>query len=323
MADPRLLCGKAPVYALYHDESHRPLPCIPTETDMHLKNDDSFDRRSVMLMLGSVVLFAINTLLIRAVALHTPAADGWVAIIFRGGIGLLVVYALYGIGRGLESKRLFTGRLITLRGIVGAVSTIAFYITVIKLGAGRAVIINLTYPIFASVIAAIWLKERLSRAAMVWMLIGFCGLVVFLSQDGQLLRPTGYDLLALAGAVGSGWVVVIIRRLRHEEHPATIYASQALYSMLIASPAVIKLPALPPSAWLGLTAGAVIVTLAQLIMTRAYQFMSVSRGSSLQMLLPLVTALGGFVFFGEVFHPLEIAGALLTLLATWRVVVSR
>ena len=70
-------------------------------------------------------------------------------------------------------------------------------------------------------------------------------------------------------------------------------------------------------------AGAVIVTVAQLIMTRAYQFMSVSRGSSLQMLLPLATAVGGFVFFGETFHPVEIAGALLTLFATWRVVVSR
>ena len=290
---------------------------------MHPKNDDSFDRRSVMLMLGSVVLFAANTLMIRAVALHTPAADGWVAILFRGGVGLLVVYALFGMGRGLDPKRLFTGSLITLRGIVGAVSTIAFYITVIELGAGRAVIINLTYPIFASVIAAFWLKEKLGRAAMLWMLVGFCGLVIFLSDDGQLLRPSAYDLLALAGAVGSGWVVVIIRRLRNEEHPATIYASQALYGLLIASPAVVKLPALSTPAWMGLAVGAVIVTIAQLIMTRAYQFMSVSRGSSLQMLLPLVTALGGFMFFGESFHPLEIGGGLLTLLATWRVVASR
>jgi drug/metabolite transporter (DMT)-like permease len=288
-----------------------------------MKNDDSFDRRSVMLMLASVILFAANTLMVRAVALHTPAADGWVAILFRGGVGLLVVFALFGMGRGLQPKRLFTGRLITLRGIVGALSTIAFYITVIKLGAGRAVIINLTYPIFATVIAAFWLKEKLSRAAMAWMLVGFCGLVVFLSDDGQLLRPSAYDLLALAGAVGSGWVVVIIRRLRHEEHPATIYASQALYSLVIASPAVVKISVLPPSAWTLLAAGAVIVTIAQLIMTRAYQFMSVSRGSSLQMLLPLATAVGGFVFFGETFHPLEIAGALLTLVATWRVVAGR
>lgn len=41
------------------------------------------------------------------------------------------------------------------------------------------------------------------------------------------------------------------------------------------------------------------------------------------MLLPLATAVGGYWFFGETFHPLEIAGASLTLLATWRVVASR
>lgn len=299
-------------------------PDVPDskETDMHLKNDDSFDRRSVILMLGSVVLFAANTLMIRAVALHTPAADGWVAIIFRGAVGLAVVYALFGNGRGLDLKRLFRGGLITIRGVVGALSTIAFYITIMKLGAGRAVILNLTYPIFASVIAALWLKEKLRRAAMLWMFVGFCGLVVFLSDDGQLPNPSAYDLLALAGAVGSGWVVVIIRRLRHEEHPATIYASQAFYGLIIAAPAAVKLPHLPPSIWLTLAAGAVIVTVAQLIMTQAYQLMSVSRGSSLQMLLPLATAVGGFIFFEESFHPLEIAGAVLTLFATWRVVVS-
>ena len=290
---------------------------------MHLNNDDSFDRRSVMLMLGSVVLFATNTLMIRAVALHAPAADGWVAIIFRGAVGLAVVFALFGRGRGLDWKRMFRGRLITIRGVVGGLSTIAFYITIMKLGASRAVILNLTYPIFASVIAAFWLKEKLNRTAIVWMVIGFCGLVVFLSDDGQLLKPSAYDLLALAGAVGSGWVVVIIRRLRHEEHPATIYASQAFYGLIIAAPGALKIQHLTASTWIMLTTCAVIVTVAQLIMTRAYQFMTVSRGSSLQMLLPVATAVGGFAFFGESFHLLEIAGAILTLSATWRVVVSR
>lgn len=290
---------------------------------MHLRPDDSFDRRSILLMLASVVLFAANTLLIRAAALHAPAADGWVAMLFRGGVGIAMVYALFGYGRGLDSRRLFRGRLIVIRGIVGALSVVAFYITVIKLGAGRAVIINLTYPIFASVIAAVWLKERLSRAALVWMLVGFAGLVIFLSDNGHFTGPKPYDWLALAGAVGAGWVVVIIRRLRHEEHPATIYASQALYSLVIAAPAVVKLPVLPSGAWLGLSVAAVIVTIAQLIMTRAYQFMSVSRGSSIQMLLPLTTAVGGFLFFGERFHSVEIAGGLLTLLATWRVVSAR
>ena len=290
---------------------------------MHSKNDDSFDRRSVMLMLASVVLFAANTLLIRAVAIHAPAASGWMATLFRGAVGLVVVFAFFGWGRGLAPSRLFASRLIITRGIVGALSIVAFYVTIVKLGAARAVILNLTYPIFATIIARVWLKEKLTRAAMVWMLVGFVGLVVFLSDDGNLPGLSPYDLLALAGAVGAGWVVVIIRRLRHEEHPATIYAAQALFSLVIAVPAAGHLSALPAFAWWGLAGGAVIVTFAQLVMTRAYQFMSVSRGSALQMLLPLATAVGGFACFGESFHPLEIAGALLTLFSTWRVVVSR
>jgi drug/metabolite transporter (DMT)-like permease len=301
---------------------HWGVPVLP-RTEMHSHHDDSFNRRGIFLMLGSVILFAANTLLIRAVSQHAPVADGWVATFFRGSIGLILVFGLFGRGRGLAPERLFHGKLITIRGIVGALSIVAFYVTVVKLGAARAVIINLTYPIFASVIAAIWLKEKLSFPAMLWMLIGFGGLVIFLSDDGQFLRPSWYSLLALAGAGGAGWVVVIIRRLRHEEHPATIYASQAVYSLIFASPSVMKLPELPGIAWCGLILAAVIVTFAQLVMTRAYQFMSVSRGSSLQMLLPLTTAAGSFCFFHESFHPVEIGGAALTLLATWRMVKSR
>lgn len=290
---------------------------------MHLKSDDSFDRRSVLLMLASVLLFAVNTLLIRAVAEHSPGVDGWLATLFRGVVGLAVVFACFGGGRGLDPKRLFKGRLITIRGIVGALSIIAFYVTIVKLGAARAVIINLTYPAFATVIAAFWLKERVSRTATAWMAVAFCGLILFLSKDGNLAHPAPYDLLALAGAAGAGWVVVIIRRLRHDEHPATIYASQAFYSLVIAAPAAAKLPALDLAATAGLVLAAVIVTVAQLVMTRAYQFMSVSRGSSLQMLLPLATAAGSAPLFGETFHAVEITGALLTLIATWRVVVAR
>jgi drug/metabolite transporter (DMT)-like permease len=193
----------------------------------------------------------------------------------------------------------------------------------VKLGAARAVILNLTYPVFASIIAAIWLKEKLRRAAVFWMIIGLCGLAVFLSDDGKLMHPSPYDLLALFGALMAGWVVVVIRRLRNEEHPATIFASQAVYSFVLATPAAVKLPALPLNAWIGLSVGAIIVAQAQLVMTRAYQTMTVAKGSSIQMLLPVFTGIGGFLCLGETFHPVGLLGGGLTLLATWRVMVSR
>ena len=298
----------------------RPVPGFPANamTDNH-----PTPLRSLIPMMASVLLFSANTLLIRATSMVAPAADGWLASLTRGAVGLAVVFALHGRGRGLRMDRMFANRLIVLRGVIGGLAIIIFYVTIVKLGAARAVILNLTYPVFASIIAAVWLKEKLSRPALVWMLVGLGGLAVFLSENGNTLKPSPYDLLALLGAALAGWVVVIIRRLRHDEHPATIYASQALYSVLLASPAVARVPSLPASAWAGLALAAVVVALAQLQMTRAYQTMSVAKGSSIQMLLPVVTGIGGFLCFGETFRTPEIIGTLITLLATWRVVAGR
>ena len=281
------------------------------------------DRRSVFLMLLSVVLFSANTLLIRGISAFAPAADGWVAALFRGVFGLVVVAVCYGFGRGFEPKRLLGSRLVMIRGVVGAAGILCFYISVTKLGAARGVVLNLTYPAFATIIAALWLKETVSRAAMVWMMIGFGGLVMFLFDRSQLTYLSPYDLLGLLGAVLAGWVVVVIRRLRHEEHPATIYASQAFYGLLSALPAATKVSSLPALAWVGLIVAAVVVSFAQLVMTRAYQKLPVSRGSAMQMSLPIVTAVASFAFLGETFHLHEFIGAAVVLLATWRVVAAK
>ncbi|MCU0795636.1 MAG: DMT family transporter [Akkermansiaceae bacterium] len=279
------------------------------------------ERDSILMMLGSVILFAINTLLIRGVALHAPAADGWVASLFRGVIGLLVVGLVFS-GRGFHPRRLFTRPLLLLRGVVGAFGILAFYMTVVHLGAGRAVIINLSYPIFGCLFAMVFLGERLSARAWIWLSAGFAGLVVFLG-GGLQFSWNRYDLLAIAGAVAAGAVVTIIRELRHTEHASTIYASQCLGSIVLtAVPATAPAIDLPPFALGLMVLAAVLVSIAQLAMTEAYRQLSVARGSAVQMLLPLVTAVGGWIFFQESYRPIELAGAALTLIATWRVVAA-
>jgi drug/metabolite transporter (DMT)-like permease len=276
-----------------------------------------------MLMLASVVLFAVNTLMVRAIATAAPEADGWMATLMRGAVGLVVVIAMFGHGRGLRLSGIFQSRLVLMRGVVGAVSILAFYVTITGMGAGRAVILNLTYPLWGTIIASLWLKEHIRPAAMAWMAAGFAGLVVFIGGNGNLLSPRPLDLLGIFGAMSAGWVVVIIRRLRNEEHPATVYASQAAFSLLLALPFSARVVELPGAALGALTLAAVLVTLGQLAMTRAYHDLSVSRGSAIQMLLPIVTATGGWLLFGETFQPLELAGAFLTIIATWQIVRLR
>ena len=80
-----------------------------------MKPPESHDPRGLLMMLLSVILFAANTLLLRGLSLHLPAADGWMAALYRGTFGMLMVAGLYGFGRGLSMKALIGSRLVALR----------------------------------------------------------------------------------------------------------------------------------------------------------------------------------------------------------------
>lgn len=285
--------------------------------------EEQADFKGVMWMLASAILFAANTLLVRAAALASADADGWMATLFRGGIGVLLLLVFYSGGKGLSWKRMFSNRLVVARGLLGGFGIICFYVTIVHLGAARAIVINLTYPMFGTVIAAFWLKEKVRFATSMWLVVAMAGLVIFLSDGGGGLNPSFYDLVGLLGAVAAGWIVVLIRKLRSQEHPATIYGSQAVSSLLLGLPLVGKVPELSTMGWGFLTLGAVIVTFAQLIMTSAYQRLSIARGASLQMTLPIFTAVGAYFLFGERLEVYELAGAVVTLVAIWRVAAQR
>jgi drug/metabolite transporter (DMT)-like permease len=287
------------------------------------REDEELDLKGVAWMLASVVLFAGNTLLIRGASLVSAGADGWMATLFRGAVGVFLVAALYSGGRGFEWRRMFSNRLVVLRGLIGGVGIICFYLTIPELGASRAIVINLTYPMFATVIAAFWLKEKVRVVTSCWLVVAMVGLVVFLSDETMRLAPSAYDMLGLFGALAAGFVVVIIRKLRNEEHPATIYGAQATCSLLMGVPFLGNVTALPSAGvWL-LALGAVVVTFGQLIMTSAYQRLSIAQGSSLQMTLPIFTAAGAYFLFGEKFETHELAAAVVVLVAIWRVAARR
>lgn len=281
-------------------------------------------RRSVLLMLGSVVFFSINALIIRGLSIHAGQVDGWLATLFRGAVGLGLMAVWFGGGRGLAWRSLLGRRLVVLRGAVGAVGIVAFYVTIVHLGAARATVLNLSYPMFAAIIAAVWLGEELGRRAALWIAIGFGGLLIFVGEGAFDAGVSYLDLVGLLGALAAGYVVVVIRRLRHSEHPATIYASQCLFSLLVAAPT--SASAVPTLAWpplAGLCVAALVVSIGQLMMTEAYRGLPVSQGSAIQMLAPLVTTTGGILIFHERFNALEAIGGAITLLATWQIVRQR
>lgn len=264
-----------------------------------------------MLMLASTVFFAANVLLVRALGTF-ETVNVWMASCVRFGAGMVVVYALY--RREFQFRRLFTTPRLIGRGLVGGVSVYAFYLTVVHLGAGRATFINNTYVIFGA-LAAVWvLGERFSGPLAIGSAAALGGLALLTNAFGAGAHAGYYDVIGVLTAVAAAYVVVTIRQLHATDHTSTIFAAQCVYGLLICGiPAAVQPHDASPVGWVLMTLGGLFASLGQITMTRAFRDLPVAEGSLLQMLVPLVIAGGGALFFGERFAPHELIGAALIL----------
>ncbi|MBL9203094.1 MAG: DMT family transporter [Opitutaceae bacterium] len=267
--------------------------------------------RGVTLMLASTACFTANVLLIRALG-QMESVNVWLVSCVRFAAGMVVVLALY--RREFRFTRLFTQRRLALRGLVGGASVYGYYLTVVELGAGRATFINNTYVIIGALLAVWILGERFGTALAIGGVAALAGLALLTNAFGAGTPVNVYDLLGIAMAFASAYVVITIRQLHATEHTSTIFAAQCIYGLLICGAPALLTPqtvSLPATAMM-IGAG-VCAALGQISMTHGFRELSVAEGSLLQMLVPLGIAIGGATFFAERFTPQEIVGAALIL----------
>lgn len=271
-------------------------------------------RRALFLMLASAVSFTANVLLVRALG-TLGSANVWLISCARFVIGLAMIGGVY--WHEFQPRHLFTNRKLIERGLIGGTGVYLTYLTVVKLGAGRATFINNTYVIWGALLAAWVLKEKLRPAVLVGAVAALAGLALITNVFSAASSPGIYDLLAVVSALLSAHVVITIRQLHGTEHTATIFAAQCTYGLLLCGgPAILTYAPLPPLAWAVLLLASLCAGAGQLTMTRAFRDLSVAEGSLIQMLVPLGIALGGVVFFGEHFALHELLGAALILAGT-------
>lgn len=271
-------------------------------------------RRAFLLMLVSVASFTANVLLVRALG-EMGAANLWLVSCARFVVGLGLILTVY--RAEFEPAHLFRNRKLVERGLVGGLGVFLTYLTVVKIGAGRAIFIGNTYVIFGALLAAWMLRERLRSSVLVGSVAALAGLGLLTNVFAAGAYPGVYDLVAVGTALLSAWVVVTIRQLHATEHTSTIFAAQCVYGLVLcAGPAITTAAAVPPAAWGLMALASLAAGAGQLTMTRAFRDLPVAEGSLLQMLVPLGVTLGGIAFFGERFSAHETIGAVLILAGT-------
>lgn len=280
-------------------------------------------RRGTLWMLVSLTCFTGNALLLKVLA-SIRHADPWMALTFRAGLGLLITIVLFAPAGSLKLRSSFRNWLLASRGILGALGTAAYYVTIGPLGAGKATLIGNTWCVFAAIMAAFVLHERLGLLKVGGIVLALGGLALLTGMTPGSLAVFGkHEMIALTGAVLAAAVVVVIRQLTRTETSATIFASQCVYGILLGVP--IAFAHFTPLGWADiglLTAAAVCATFGQLAMTEGFRFLSVAAGGAFQNMVPVIITLCSISLFAEPFSTPQAIGAVLVLWGSFQTVLG-
>jgi drug/metabolite transporter (DMT)-like permease len=241
---------------------------------------------------GSNLFFAFSAFFVK---LSSYAADGWFASLARfvigGAIGLACLAALR---RPLRVKRfsMWAGR-----GFFGAVSMVLYYISIDLGSAGRASLLNNTYPIFVALIGLFARKRRARPATLAGIVLSMGG-VAMVFWDGAGLSPLA-DACGLASGILASVSLLFNKKASETEDPIVIYLGVCLVGTLACSfsaPQAASLD-LPAAAFLG--AMALTAFLGQVSITKGLRELSAEEGSLISYLKIPIAILISWAFLGE------------------------
>jgi drug/metabolite transporter (DMT)-like permease len=267
--------------------------------------------RGIAFMLGATVLFAASTALSKwQVASYSFAEVLW----FRSAVSLLTCAALILPRTGLTVLR--TNRLRDHAGR-SATQTVAQSLILIALSMmplAGAMAINFSAPLFATLFAAIWLKETVGLTRGAALAIGFAGVLLVAAPGADSFRVGA--LFALGNAVLYGSVTAAVRGMTRTESTETLTMYQMLFLTLLFTLALpvfgFRLPAGTDAA--AMIAGGVCNGVGQYWWTRALSLAPPSAVGPFYYFTLVWAMLLGFLFWGDV--------PTLTLLAGSAVVVG-
>ncbi len=261
----------------------------------------SFDKneyKGITLILVSTVFFCLMSALVR----YASDIDPYKTTLFRFvvGLGILGTAALF----GKIKLRFVNGGFLFLRGLFGGAAILICFWAIAKLGVGKGTVLIYSFPIFASIAGAIFLKEKIGLLRAAAILAAFFGIYLLASDNGNgsgLLGFFGWnELLAVFGAMLGGIALVLVKKLHDTDSSYAIYFAQCVIGLWI-----VVVPANVVPCSIGLSGGILLVaigvtaTIGQLLSTEAYRYVDISTGSLLGLLVPVVNYVIGVTIFGE------------------------
>ncbi|MCO5137678.1 MULTISPECIES: DMT family transporter [unclassified Shinella] len=245
-------------------------------------------------MVCAAVLAGLDAVIVRMLAggVH-PLIIGF----FRALFGLLAVLPF--LLRRVEIMASPYRALHVVRAGLKFASLVALFIAFGHAPLADATAINFTMPIFLTLGAWIFLKEKVALSVVFGVLAGFIGIVIIIRPGAGAFDP--WLLFALAGAILTAISQLILRRMALRDTTDRLVAWNLLAMAPLGLLAALPVWAAPSPAQIGLLAlQGGLGALNMALITRAFAMASASFLAPLDFLrLPVVAALA-FLFFGEI-----------------------
>lgn len=174
-----------------------------------------------------------------------------------------------------------------------------------KLNASLSAILNATTPLCTAIVAAIWLRDRLTPLKVLGLLLGLAGVVALVGLNPLEMTPDRLLAVAvsLAAAMCYGVGAVLTRQRFAGDRPVALAIGQQFGAALALTPLAALIPParLPQPTEAGALAALAVVctSLAYLIYFRLMERVGPARTMLVTFLVPFFSVVWGTLFLGE------------------------
>lgn len=265
--------------------------------------------RAALWMGGSIASFLTMTIAGRAVL---PGLDVFQLMEMRSIIGWFILLPLVLASGGFAAMRTRRPMQHIGRNVIHYAGQFAWLQALTMIPLAQLISIEFTTPIWGALLAVLFLGERMSARKIAAILFGLVGVLVIVRPGAAPLDPG--HLIILAGAIGFGISVVMVKSLTRTDSVVTI-----IFWMLIIQSAIGLVPAIAvwrtptPEMWPWILIVSFTGMSSHFCMARALTYAEATVVMPMDFLRLPLSALIGFLLYSEQIDVFTAIGAALIL----------
>lgn len=223
-------------------------------------------------------------------------------IFFRGAISTAVLTLLAWRMKQLQWLKTSNWRSHALRSLAGTISMFCLFAALAMIPLAEVTAISFTAPMFLTVLAMLFLGERIHRYRWTALGLGFAGVLIMIGPHASFGAGSSLGVVvALGAAVFSALSMMFLRGMSGGEHAITItFYFSLTVTVCGAITALWGWPMPTHEQWLFIVFAGVFGVLGQTLMTFSYRYAEASTIAPIDYTNIIMSVLLGYLFFDEV-----------------------